>query len=112
MLGEEPSLEASPVRFCHKTLWNIPINEAIVTIENDEVLAAKIILLLYKCHVSTLRTLMQRNDYVRCRKRIAHLEDLVEELQLHSHASRVAIAVLSTALNGVVGKKLTSEMFI
>ena len=37
-------------------------------------------------------------------KRIAHLEDLVEELQLHSHASRVAIAVLSTALNGVVGK--------
>lgn len=38
-------------------------------------------------------------------KRIAHLEDLVEELQLHSHASRIAIAVLSTALNGVVGKE-------
>lgn len=33
-------------------------------------------------------------------QRIEHLEDIIEEMQLEAHASRVAIAVLSTALNG------------
>lgn len=37
-------------------------------------------------------------------QRITHLEDVIEKMQLDEHASRVAIAVLSTALNGLVGK--------
>jgi len=37
-------------------------------------------------------------------EKITNLEELILELQLDSHASRVAIAVLSSALNGVIGK--------
>lgn len=37
-------------------------------------------------------------------ERITHLENVIEKMQLDQHASRVAIAVLSTALNGLVGK--------
>lgn len=37
-------------------------------------------------------------------QKIAHLEDVIENMQLEAHASRVAIAVLSTALNSLVGK--------
>ncbi|MED5757816.1 hypothetical protein VZ191_05465 [Enterobacter roggenkampii] len=36
-------------------------------------------------------------------QKIARLEDIIENMQLEDHASRVAIAVLSTALNGLVG---------
>lgn len=37
-------------------------------------------------------------------QKIAHLEDIIEKMQLDAHASRVAIAVLSTSLNGLMGK--------
>jgi len=36
-------------------------------------------------------------------KQIDNLKDVIEEMQLEAHASRVAIAVLSTALNSVIG---------
>ena len=37
-------------------------------------------------------------------QKVANLEDIIEDMQLEAHASRVAIAVLSTALNGVISK--------
>lgn len=46
-------------------------------------------------------------------KRISHLEDFVDEIQLEAHASRVAIAVMSTALNGLIGKETNlGEMYL
>ncbi|HHT1023588.1 TPA: hypothetical protein ACTYPZ_004342 [Enterobacter hormaechei] len=37
-------------------------------------------------------------------QKISHLEDIIEKMQLDAHASRVAFAVLSTALSGLAGK--------
>lgn len=61
-------------------------------------------LLVGECHFSTTRNFMQRSGHVRYRAKIAHLEDIIEKMQLDAHASRVAIAVLSTSLNGLMGK--------
>ncbi|MEN4779945.1 hypothetical protein ABEH00_20020 [Pantoea agglomerans] len=46
-------------------------------------------------------------------QRITKLEEFILELQLESHAARVAIAVLSTALNKVIGDNTNlGEMYL
>ncbi|RZK07203.1 MAG: hypothetical protein EOO84_10965 [Pantoea sp.] len=46
-------------------------------------------------------------------EKITNLEELVLELQLETHAAKVAIAVLSTALNSVMGKETNlGEMYL
>ncbi|EIS8252618.1 hypothetical protein L0417_001326 [Salmonella enterica] len=49
-------------------------------------------------------TLCKGVDMSDIEQKIAHLEDIIEKMQLDAHASRVAIAVLSTSLNGLMGK--------
>lgn len=47
------------------------------------------------------------------KKEINNLENVIEEMQLDAHASRVAIAVLSTALSSVIGKDTNlGEMYL
>lgn len=36
-------------------------------------------------------------------QKIAHLEDIIEKMQLDAHASRVALVTLSSALNSLTG---------